>query len=180
MHLRSVLRHLVLACGLVAPLGQAQTPADTWSGLVGRGPCEWLDAAALAPVVGAGISGQARTTQADTSCIWRTAGGRPLLTASVVAWPSPAALVLERDTMLQQIVQYGGNRFERLPSPGGVATIVIRNDRGRVTLFPNGSTQRQAITVNPHVVLNESAPQKAQRRERARAFVKALVARHGL
>jgi len=174
---------LIACLILAAPAGHAQAPADgveAWSSLVGRSPCVWMGRSSMVPIVGAQVTAQPRTTQAETACAWRTGNGNPVLTVAVVAWASATALVLERDAMLQQIAQYGGDRFERLPSPGGVATLVIRNDRGRITVFPTGSGQTQAITINPHFVLKETAEQKAARRERALSYARELMRQYRL
>lgn len=168
-----------LGIGLAPAMAQDKA-ATAWAELIRLSPCDWLPAQVAATIVGPDVKPQARTTKADVSCAWRTARGQPVLTASRVAWTSPAQLVAERDMLLQQIAQYGGNRFERLPSPGGLATIVIRNDRGRVTVFPTGSGSATAITINPHLVLKEGDAEKDARRQRAREFTEALVKQHGL
>lgn len=154
--------------------------AERWEALIRQSPCDWLPAATVAPLVGEGVKGQLRTTRADVSCVWRTPKGNPVLTASVVKWDTPANLVAERDSTLQQIAQYGGDRFSATRSPGGAVTLVMRKDRGRLTLFPHASGAVAAITVNPHVVLKEDEAQKDARRQRASAFADALVKAHGL
>lgn len=162
-----------------AALAQA-SPAERWEALVRQSPCDWLPAATVAPLVGEGVKGQLRTTRADVSCVWRTAKGNPVLTASVVKWDTPTNLAAERDGTLQQIAQYGGDRFSATRSPAGAVTLVMRKDRGRLTLFPHARGAVAAITVNPHVVLKEDAAQKDARRQRASAFADALVKAHGL
>lgn len=177
------LRHACfVAAALLTPAAAlAQTSAaERWEALIRQSPCDWLPAATVAPLVGEGVKAQLRTTRADVSCVWRTAKGNPVLTASVVKWDTPANLVAERDGTLQQIAQYGGDRFSATRSPGGAATLVMRKDRGRLTLFPHTSGAVAAITVNPHVVLKEDEVQKEARRERASAFADALVKAHGL
>lgn len=179
-------RAVLLLLTLVAPLCIASnshagnaTPAK-WDALTRQSPCEWLPANVVAGIVGPGVTGQLRTTQADTGCSWRTSRGTPVLTATVAKWSSAANMVAERDMLLQQIARYGGDSFTRLPAPGGVATIVMRRDRGRVTMFPNGNTAVTVISINPHLVLKESDAEKEARRRRAVEFTAALVKQHGL
>lgn len=154
--------------------------AERWAALIRQSPCDWLPEATVAPLVGKGVKGLLRTTRADVSCVWRTAKGNPVLTASVVKWDTPTNLAAERDGTLQQIAQYGGNRFSATRSPAGSVTLVMRRDRGRLTLFPHTSGAIAAITVNPHVVLKEDEAQKDVRRQRASAYAEALVKAHGL
>jgi hypothetical protein len=172
----------LIAAALIAPtaaLAQGSA-AERWDALIRQSPCDWLPAATVAPLVGEGVKGQLRTTRADVSCVWRTAKGNPVLTASVVKWDTPTNLAAERDGTLQQIAQYGGDRFSATRSPAGAVTLVMRKDRGRLTLFPHASGAVAAITVNPHVVLKEDEAQKDARRQRASAFADALVKAHGL
>lgn len=173
---------LPIAVGLLLPaLAHSQQAATArWNALTEQSPCDWLPAAVVASIAGPDAKGQPRTTRADTGCSWRTPRGNPVLTATVAKWTSPANMVAERDTLLQQIAQYGGAGFRRLPAPGGVATIVMRIDRGRVTLFPNGNRAVTVISINPHVGLKESDAEKEVRRKRAVAFTEALVKQHGL
>jgi hypothetical protein len=172
----------LVASALLAPtaaLAQGGA-AERWEALIRQSPCDWLPLATVAPLVGEGVKGQLRTTRADVSCVWRTAKGNPVLTASVVKWDTPTNLAAERDGTLQQIAQYGGDRFSATRSPAGAATLVMRKDRGRLTLFPHASGAVAAITVNPHVVLKEDEALKDARRQRASAFADALVKAHGL
>lgn len=170
---------LLLACAPAALRAQGAAPGR-WEALVSQSPCDWLPQTAVAAIVGSEARPHARSTQADVSCIWRTSRGNPLLTVSVVKWTSPAAMAIERDTLLQQIAQYGGDRFTQLPAPGGLATVVMRKDRGRVTIFPTGSTTDRGISINAHLVLKESEAEKDARRARATRFSEALVRQHGL
>jgi hypothetical protein len=170
---------LLLACTPLTAPAQG-TASSRWETLVSQPPCDWLPQATVAAIVGVEAKPHARTTAADVSCIWRTARGNPLLTASVVKWSSPAAMVLERDALLQQIAQYGGDRFTQLPAPGGLATVVMRKDRGRITIFPTGSTADRGISINAHLVLKESEAEKDARRARATRFSEVLVKQHGL
>ncbi|MCU0760606.1 MAG: hypothetical protein MUF07_15605 [Steroidobacteraceae bacterium] len=179
---------LVLAVMLVfaltaSPPAVAQSKAAAaarWDALTRQSPCDWLPPAVVASILGPDVKGQLRTTQADTGCSWRTARGNPMLTATLAKWNSAANMVAERDTLLQQIAQYGGAAFTRLPAPGGAATIVMRRDRGRITAFPTANDVVTVISINPHLVMKEDETQKEARRQRAIAFTAALVKQHGL
>lgn len=165
---------LVLGVGL---LGATLASADAarWSRLVGQDPCGWFDAAQVDKLLGGGTRAAPFANAAETGCRWTTSSGNPVLTVAILKWDSAANLVAERDGLLQQIRDYRGNRFEQMPAPGGVARIVVRNDRGRVTLFPRSNRESTGISINPHLVLRETPAEKEVRRERARAYTRELV-----
>lgn len=175
--LRAAAMALVLAAAAAAT---ANADPARWGKLVSQDACTWLEPAAVDKLLGGGTRAAPFANAAETGCRWTTAKGNPVLTVAILKWSSAANLVAERDGLLQQIRDYGGNRFEELPAPGGVASIVIRNDRGRVTLFPRANRESTGISINPHFVLREAAPEKQVRRERALAYTRELVKRHGL
>jgi hypothetical protein len=182
--LAALVTGLVLAAMVAAAppiLAQSRAGAVArWDALTRQSPCDWLPAEVITAILGPDLKAQLRTTQADTGCSWRTARGNPVLTATVAKWNSAANMVAERDLLLQQIAQYGGAAFTRLPAPGGVATIVMRRDRGRVTAFPTANDAVAVISINPHLVMKEGEAEKEARRRRAVAFTEALVKQHGL
>ena len=149
--------------------------ATGWQALQSQSPCDWLPPERVKAIVGAEAQAKERKTQIDIGCSWRGARGQPLLTVTLVSWPSAANMVGERDELLRQLAQYGGDNFLRLPAPGGAASIVMRKDRGRVTIFPTDNGARHAININAHLVMKESPAEKDGRRQRAIAYVEALV-----
>lgn len=154
--------------------------AAGWKVLQSQSPCDWLPKDRVQAIVGNEAQAQERKTRIDIGCSWRTARGQPLLTVTLVNWPSAANMVGERDEMLRQVAQYGGDNFVRLPAPGGAASIVMRKDRGRLTIFPTDNGERHAINVNAHLVMKEGPAEKDARRQRAIAFVEALTRQHKL
>ncbi len=171
----STLVAALLLAGSTLPCGAQSGGTASWQVLQTRSPCDWLPKDRLQAIVGSDAKAQERKTRIDIGCSWRTARGQPLLTVTLVNWPSAANMVGERDEMLRQVAQYGGDNFQRLPAPGGAASIVMRKDRGRVTIFPTDNAERHAINVNAHLVMKESPADKDARRQRAIAYVEALV-----
>jgi hypothetical protein len=165
----------LLLAGSALPCAAQPGGAASWQALQSRSPCDWLPKDSVQAIVGSEAQAKERKTGVDIGCSWRTARGQPLLSVTLVNWPSAANMVGERDELLRQVAQYGGDNFVRLPAPGGAASIVMRKDRGRVTIFPTNNAERHAINVSAHLVMKESPAEKDARRQRAIAYVEALV-----
>lgn len=168
---------LLYATSLQAKQPESGFNWDKWAQALNEPPCNWFNEEQWQQLLGTDRHAEASTSITATSCKFKNSAQTPVVTISIRSLQNAAAVIAERDGMLQQISQYGSGRFEQLQTTQQAVTAILRKDKQQLFIFANNDNETAFILLSGHPVRTENPEQKAQRKTRLLQLAEAIFNR---
>lgn len=153
---------------------------DKWAAALNDDPCNWIPTENIAKWYGPNMEKESSTTRKASTCKWRNAEGKPVLSLTINTWPSAKEVNHERDGQISQIKNQNPTPFSEISSTHKVTTNILRKDRLIVYIFANDDKETAFVTINGHRTLNEKPELKKQRKERLDAVTRFFLEKYKL